>query len=42
VAFCLVTAVTTPLAVALLYSIIWFEKNGTDTRRTLVNRLVAI
>ena len=32
---------TTPLVVGLLYFIIWFELNGSDSRRTFINRLVS-
>ena len=30
-----------PLNVALLYAIIWYERYGTDNRRTIMNKLVA-
>ena len=30
-----------PFIVALLYGIIWFERFGTDNKRTLINKLVA-
>ena len=35
------SAVITPMAIGLLYFIIWFELNGPDSRRTFINRLVS-
>ena len=35
------SVIVTPVAIGLLYSIIWYEHNGCDSRRTLVNRLVS-
>lgn len=32
---------TNPLNVLLLYGIVWYEKYGTDNKRTLMNKLVA-
>jgi len=39
--FATYSAVITPIAIVVLYFIIWFEHNGPDTRRTLINRLVS-
>jgi len=39
--FATCSALVTPIAISILYFIIWFEHNGPDTRRTLVNRLVS-
>jgi len=39
--FATYSTVITPTAIAVLYFIIWFEHNGPDTRRTLINRLVS-
>ncbi len=38
IVFAIVSAFTGP---ALLYGIIWFEKFGSDIKRTLLNRLVS-
>jgi hypothetical protein len=35
------SAIIAPIAIAFLYFIIWFELNGPDTRRILINRLVS-
>ena len=35
------SVILTPLVIALLYSIIWFERNCSDSKRTLINRLVS-
>jgi hypothetical protein len=39
--FATYSAIIAPIAIALLYFIIWFEYNGPDTQRTLINRLVS-
>jgi hypothetical protein len=39
--FATYSAIIAPIAIALLYFIIWFEHNGPDTQRTLINRLVS-
>jgi hypothetical protein len=38
--FATYSSIIAPIAIALLYFIIWFELNGPDTQRTLINRLV--
>jgi len=35
------SCLTIPINIGLLYGIVWFEKYGTDNKRTLINKLVA-
>ena len=35
------SVIVTPIAIGFLYSIIWYEHNGSESRRTLVNQLVS-
>jgi hypothetical protein len=41
VLFLLYSALTIPITISLLSYIIWFEHNGPDSRRNLINRLVS-
>ena len=37
----ILSALMSPINVMLLYSVIWFERFGTDLKRTLVNQAVS-